>query len=102
MVNYIAAVCRQGTGLIDPGKANIPCTNANDQTVQTIFFVVFGIIGGLLLVFMVIAGARYALSKGEPDNIQQAKNELKYTLIGIAIVALAAAIVNFVINNIQT
>jgi len=48
---------------------------------------------------MVIAGARYALSKGEPDNVQKAKNEMKYSAIGLIIAASAAAIVNFVIGK---
>jgi len=49
--------------------------------------------------FLVIAGARYALSKGEPEGIQKAKNEIKYSLIGLVIAATAALVVNFVVDK---
>ena len=99
MISYIAATCISGSGIICGDS--LPHSPANDQTLKTTFLIVYGIIGGLALLFMIIAGARYALSKGEPDNIQKAKNEMKYTLIGLIIATLAAAIVNFVIDRIQ-
>jgi hypothetical protein len=84
-------------GLIDSGP--LPKTEANSSTIKTVFLVAFSIIGSLALLFMVLAGAKYTFSKGEPENIQKAKNEMKYSLIGLIIVALAAAIVNFVIDK---
>lgn len=80
--------------LIDKGP--LPQTSADASTLNKIFLIIFGIIGAMALFFMVLAGARYALSKGEPENIQKAKNELKYSAIGLIIVSLAAALVNFV------
>ncbi len=74
----------------------LPHTCADKGTVTTIFNIAFIVIGALAFLFVVIGGARYALSKGEPENIQKAKNEIKYALIGLVIVASAAAIVNFV------
>ncbi|KKS69484.1 MAG: hypothetical protein UV41_C0053G0010 [Candidatus Daviesbacteria bacterium GW2011_GWA2_42_7] len=79
--------------------SGLPRAQANSTTLKTIFLIAFAIIGALAFLFMVIAGARYALSKGEPDNIQRAKNEMKYSAIGLIIAALAAAIVNFVLGK---
>jgi hypothetical protein len=97
---FFAVTCeldKNTTGLI---KGNtLPHTCANDETLKTIFLVAFAIIGGLTFLFMVIAGARYTLSKGEPDQIQRAKNELKYSAMGLVIAALAAAVVSFVIDR---
>lgn len=87
-------------GLIDSNS--LPRAQANDQTLQSVFLVAFAIIGSLALLFMVIAGARYALSKGEPDNIQKAKNEMKYSAIGLIITALAAAAVNLVLDRLKS
>ncbi len=95
------AACANTTagGLIS--SSNLPCAQATPDTLKTVFLVVFAIIGSLALLFIVIGGARYALSKGEPDNIQQAKNEIKYAAIGLIITALAAVIVNFVLDKLK-
>ena len=94
-----AASCKPkaGSGLIS-GDA-LPQACADSTTLKTIFLIAFAIIGALAFLFMVIAGARYTLSKGEPENIQKAKNEMKYSAIGLIIAALAAAIVNFVLGK---
>lgn len=86
-------------GLID--SSPLPRAQATPDTLNTIFLVAFAIIGSLAFLFMVIAGARYTLSKGEPDNVQKAKNEIKYSAIGLIITALAAAIVNFVLDRLK-
>lgn len=93
---FFAATCKGG-GLIE--GSSLPCADADDETLRTIFLVVFAIIGALAFLFIVIAGARYVLSKGEPENIQKAKNEIKYSVIGLIICALAAALVNFVLGR---
>lgn len=87
------------SGLIDPSA--LPQACADKGTLNTIFLIAFAIIGSMALLFMVIAGARYALSKGEPENVQKAKNEIKYSAIGLIITALAAAVVNFVLDRLK-
>ena len=79
--------------------SGLPRAQANSTTLKTIFLIAFAIIGALAFLFIVIGGTRYALSKGEPDNITRAKNEIKYAAIGLIIAALAAAVVNFVIGK---
>lgn len=86
-------------GLIN--SAPLPHAQATPATLNKVFMVAFAVIGSLAFLFMVIAGARYAMSKGEPDNIQKAKNEIKYSAIGLIITALAAAIVNFVLDKLK-
>ncbi len=100
-MNLFFAACANTTagGLIS--SSNLPCAQATPDTLKTIFLVTFAIIGSLAFLFMVIAGARYALSKGEPENIQKAKNEIKYSAMGLEITALAAAIVNFVLDRLK-
>lgn len=100
-MNLFFAACTSQTagGLID--SSGLPCAEATSGTLRTIFLIAFAIIGSVTFLFMVIAGARYALSKGEPENIQKSKNELKYSAIGLIITALAAAIVNFVLDKLK-
>lgn len=90
MKNFLAAIINKGP---------LPQATADKGTITTALTITFTIIGALALLFMVIGGTRYALSKGEPDNIQKAKNEIKYAAIGLIISFLAVAIVNFVIGK---
>ena len=90
MKNVFAAIISGGP---------LPKTSAGQGTITKVLTITFVIVGALALLFMVIAGTRYALSKGEPENIQKAKNEIKYSAIGLIIAFLAVAIVNFVIGK---
>lgn len=94
---FFAAACSNANDLIC--RDNLPHAQATPDTVRNIFFVAFAIIGALAFLFIVIGGARYTMSKGEPENIQRAKNEIKYSIIGLIIVASAAAVVNFVTSK---
>ncbi len=78
----------------------IPQGPADQNTIDTALNITFTLIGAITLLFFVIAGLRYTLSKGEPDNVQRAKNEMKYAVIGLIIVALAYPIVKFVVSKI--
>lgn len=90
IIDYIAQ------GIIDP--TSLPKTSADNTTLNKIFLIIYAILGAIALLVVVLSGARYVLSKGEPDNIQKAKNELKYALMGLVLASIAVALVNFVIN----
>ncbi len=54
-------------------------------------------IGGLVAVFAIIAGGiRLILSEGEPDKYKQAKGTIFNAIIGMIIVLIATALVNFI------
>ncbi len=58
--------------------------------------------GGILCVLMmVIGGISYAMSAGNPGKITKAKNTIMYSAIGLIIIILAAAIVNFVLKAVS-
>lgn len=81
-------------GLID--STPFPKTPADKSTLDNLYFWVFVVIGALAFLFLVIGGTRYVLSGGEPDKVQKAKNEIRYSLIGMIIASFAAAIVSYV------
>lgn len=53
------------------------------------------------LVFILVGGFRYMTAQGEEDQIRQAKNTILYAAIGILVIGLAAATVNFVILSLR-
>lgn len=69
---------------------------------------VLNIVNGLLVVagiaasvYLVVGGVRYITSQGEEGQTEQAKNTILYALIGLIVIGLSAAIVNFIINTVS-
>lgn len=77
----------------------LPHTAASSGTLKTILNIVFGIVGGLSLLFVTIGGFRYVVSQGDPQAIGKAKNTIIYALVGLVIAIAAQAIVTFVIGR---
>lgn len=75
----------------------LPQPNADTNTLQTVLSIVFGIVGALAFLMIVISGLRYILSGGDPQRMSKAKDGIIYALIGLVIAITAEAIVNFVV-----
>lgn len=71
-----------------------------DNTIINIINGVLGIIGLVAVVYIIFGGVQYITSAGDTGKLQKAKSTILYALIGLVVVALAAAIVNFVISNV--
>ena len=74
--------------------------NANEASLRTILSVVFGIIGALAFLVIVISGLRYVLAGGDPQKAAKAKEGIVYALVGLAIAIGAQAIVSFVVKQV--
>ena len=83
---------------IKPG--GLPEAATNSDQIRTIIGIVFGIVGALALVMLVISGLRYIVSGGDPGNISKAKEGIIYSLVGLLIALTAEAIVFFVVGEI--
>ena len=58
--------------------------------------------GGIIAAIMVVwGGIQYTTSAGDPTKATKARNTILYSAIGLAIVILAATIVNTVVNAVQ-
>ena len=74
--------------------------NALKDNIMTVINWVLGIIGIVCVIVIIIGGVQYMTSTGDPGKVKKAKDTLLYAIIGLVVVILAAAIVNFVIANI--
>jgi hypothetical protein len=79
---------------------NIPTTAATQGRLDAIMAIVFGVLGTIAVLMIVIGGIRYIMAKGNPSDLSQAKNTIIYSLVGLVITILAYAIVAFVIRTI--
>lgn len=60
-----------------------------------------GVIGILAVIMILLGGFRWLLSGGDEEKILQAKRTIGATIVGLIIILLSWAIVNFVINTTQ-
>jgi hypothetical protein len=75
--------------------------SVNDLTdpVGSIINVVIYVTGFIAVAMVVVGGVQYALSQGDPAKVKKAKDIILYGIIGLVVVILAYAIVNFVLKN---
>ena len=69
--------------------------------IRTIGNVLAGAVGGISIIFIIVAGIKYSTSGGDEKKVTSAKHTLTYAIIGLAIAVFAAVIVNLVINLIS-
>ena len=61
---------------------------------------VIAVLGIVAVIVIIMGGIGYMTSSGDSAKVKKAKDTILYGVIGLVVVALAFAIVNFVISNI--
>ena len=70
------------------------------NTVSTIITVAMSVIGVISVVMIILGGVSYATSQGDSGKTKKAKDTILYGVIGLIVVLLAYAIVNFVLKSV--
>src|SRR5665213_216244 len=83
------------TGGCDTG---LPVVQSTELT--TIFQYLFGFIGALAVLIIVIAGLRFILANGDPQSVSQARNTIIYAAVGLIVAVSAEIIVTFVLGHV--
>ncbi len=68
------------------------------EVVMTVINYFLAFLGLLAVIMVIFGGVTYVISAGQDEKLQNAKNIIMYSLIGIVIVLLSFVIVNFVID----
>ena len=84
---------------LEEGTQNIPNRDGSFN-VQTVLNWVYMVMGVVAVGFIIHAGFSYINSQGQPDRTKKASQSLAFSVIGLAIILLAAAITNFVFATI--
>ena len=88
-------------GYDDPVLCGYKNANEEDMAkgkVGSVINVVYGLIGIVAVVFVIIGGFKYMTSQGEPARVQQAKNTIMFSLIGLIVTLSAFAITSFILT----
>lgn len=79
---------------------NVPKTDVTAGTFSTAMQIVAGFAGGVALLLIVIAGLKYVLAQGNPQETAKAKNTILYALVGLVVSVSAYSIIAFVISKV--
>lgn len=79
------------------GSTNLPEVALNQATVRTGLQIVFGVVGALALIYIVLAAFQLVASQGDPQNLAKARQSVIFALIGLVIALSAEVLVSFVI-----
>ncbi len=71
------------------------------NTVSNVLTAIYGIVGILAVVMIVVGGVKYMTSQGDPGKLQSAKNTIMYSIIGLVVVLAAFAITNFILSALK-
>lgn len=99
-LSFMAQVqnCPQGTDA-NACLTTLPQVAADSVTLTAVLSIIFGVIGAVTVLIIIIQGIRFILSNGEPQKAADARRGILYAAIGLGVVVSAEIIVNFVIGK---
>ncbi|HJQ09227.1 MAG TPA: pilin [Candidatus Saccharimonadales bacterium] len=92
------AACRGIGGTPSGGKCSVGGPSLN-RIIATAINIISIIVGIAAVIMIMVGGFKYITSGGDSSNLASAKNTIIYAVIGLIIVALAQAIVQFVVKT---
>lgn len=106
-IHMFAGVINNDPNLAPPGPSDggagpnlgLPETPAGPDQIKALLTIVFGIIGAVALIYIIIGGLNYIYSSGEPQKAKQAKETILYALIGLVVAVSAETIVWTVLKS---
>lgn len=100
LVNKMGADANSYQDVMNKIKEKTPTITTESSDIQRVINY-FLYIGGIVAVVMaIIAGIQMTTSAGDPGAVKKAKNTLMWSIVGLVIMILAYAIVNFVIGKV--
>lgn len=100
-------LCKGAGGTFNPDDGS--CSRAGEVGLfdegglfRNIVNVLIFLVGVISVIMLIVGAIRYATSAGDANAVNGAKNTILYAIVGIVIAAASFAIVNFVINQLNT
>ena len=96
----VVALAQGGGGLAVPAPQFAGTANPTNLygSITTIINVLLTLAALVAAIYLILGGVRYITSRGDEDAAGEAKNTILYAVIGLIVIGLSAAIVNFVLS----
>lgn len=78
----------------------LPNVRSTPATTQKIVIFIFGLIGSIFVIVLLLIAFQYIVSRGNPEATGRLRDGIIYAAIGVAITVLAGAIVSFIIGKV--
>lgn len=79
---------------------SVPQGDFNEGSALTLLKLFFGLAGAVAVLIVTLAGFKFVLARGNPQELAKARNTIIDALIGLIICISAFSIVNFFITRI--
>ncbi len=89
-----------GANLNDTGCVAGQGETQVSSTLSTVINILSFVVGIVAVIMLIIGGIRYVTSGGDGTSTAAARNTIIYALVGLAVAALAQAIVQFVLQRV--
>lgn len=77
----------------------VPQPDLTGSSITGALKLVFAVAGAVAVLIITIAGFKYAVSMGNPEQAAKAKNSIIYALIGLLVCLVAFSVVTFVLDK---
>jgi hypothetical protein len=104
---YASAVAANCPSALAGSSINSVCSTglhnvgATKSQLNTFLATIFGILGVVAVVLLVVGGIQFMTSGGNSEQTNKARNTILYALIGLAVAVCAELIVAFVLDRIK-
>src|SRR5580692_2393260 len=92
MVQALHIIAASGAASVNCNNADgtvcdtgLPAVTPSNSTIPTVIGIVFGIIGIVSVIMVVIGGLRFITAQGDPSGVAKARQTIIYSVIGLAI-----------------
>ena len=90
------ALSINGTPIPAPSGVPDGVTDKGSHILSTFLTLSFVIAVALALIFLILGGLRWAMSRGDPKAVEGARNQIMYAIVGLVVVFLALAVVTII------
>lgn len=99
---FVAQVPTCPPGTTDPQAncVNLPQVSADSQNLEKILQIVFGIIGAVAVIFIIISALKFITAQGDPQALAKARQSIIYAAIGLAVAVTATVIVTLLLGKV--
>ncbi|HSX16747.1 MAG TPA: hypothetical protein VLH86_01460 [Patescibacteria group bacterium] len=87
--------CFEGT----PCNTGLPTVQATNGQVQIVTQIVFGVLGAVAVIFIIMGSIYMATAQGDPGKMARARQTIVFAAVGLAVALSAEAIVTFVVGK---
>ncbi len=97
-MNFISNITTIALEKVDFSPLPQAAAGSSDP-VKTVIQIVFGLLGAVAVVYVIIGGLGLITSNGNPQSLSKARNTIIFAAVGLLVAVSAEAVVSFVVKK---